>query len=82
MLDEAPESMRQFCKFFLKTSKVIRNDREWDFDLPLIKAISVGYILLKEALRGLPISWEAYEIMVAGRGEVGIALSSFRSNFY
>lgn len=68
MLDEAPESTRQLCKFLLNTSKVRRKGGVCDFDLPPIKSISVGSILFKEALVGIPISWAAYEITTIGSG--------------
>lgn len=82
MLDEAPKSTKQLCKFLLKTSKVKRNGGVWDLYLPPIRAISVGLILSNEVLRGLPISWAACEITTTGRGEVGTAFSSLSNNFY
>jgi len=82
MLDNAPESTRQLWKFLLKTSKVRINGGLWDLDLPPIRAMSIGSILFAMIIGVLPISWVACEITVAGRGVVGTALSSLKSNFY
>lgn len=75
MLDEALESTKQLCKFPLKISKLRRNGGVWDLYLPPIIEMSVGSILFEEVLGGLPISLAACEITMAGRGEVGTALS-------
>lgn len=82
MLDEAPESTKQLCRFLLKTSKVERNGGIMDLDIPLIIAISVELVLSNEVVGGLPISWAACEITLAGRGEVGTTFNSLSNSFY
>lgn len=81
ILDEAPESIKQLCNFLLKSSKVRRNGGVLDFDLPPIKEISVGSTLFDTLVEGLPISWVYCEITTVGRGAIGTAFSSFKSNF-
>lgn len=81
MLDEAPKSPKQLCRFLLKVSKVKRNGGAWDLDIPPIRAILIGSILSNEVLGGLPISWAAYDITVVGSGEVGTTFRSLRNIF-